>query len=176
MARVTAVTTAPATPKRMARAVKEERPLGEALELLRALWGVNHELESTSHRMKSRLGVSGPERMVVRLVGRHPEISAGDLAYILQVHPSTLTGLLKRLVKRGFLVRRADVGDGRRALFYLTERGRALDGVKVGTVEAAVSFALQSLSRRDVVATVSVLGALQQTLQRAGVRSLKPQR
>jgi DNA-binding MarR family transcriptional regulator len=152
---------APATP-----------PLGAALEFLRSLWGVNHALESSSRKMKSRLGVTGPERMVVRLVGRCPEISAGDLARILQVHPSTLTGLLKRLVIRKFLVRAADAGDGRKALFSLTSRGQVADRVKTGTVEAAVGVTLKSVSQRDVRATATVLEALQRTLEEAGTDPL----
>ncbi len=144
--------------------VTAARPLGEVLEFLRALWALNHALESTSRRMKSRLGVTGPERMVVRLVGRYPGISAGDLARILHVHPSTLTGLLKRLAARGVLSRRADAGDARRALFALTRRGAVIDGVKRGTTEAAIRVALESLPARDVRAAHSVLERLTRTL------------
>lgn len=145
--------------------VTAERPLGEVLEFLRALWALNHALESTSRRMKSRLGVTGPERMVVRLVGRYPGISAGDLARILHVHPSTLTGLLKRLAARGVLSRRVDAGDARRALFSLTRRGAPLDSMKRGTAEAAIRVALRSLPAREVRAAVAVLEQLTRTLE-----------
>ena len=100
----------------------------------------------------------------MRLVGRYPGISAGDLARILRVHPSTLTGLLKRLVARGILTRGADAVDGRRALFALTRKGTAVDRVKTGTVEAALQITLASLQARDVRAAVTVLDALRQTL------------
>ena len=145
--------------------VTDLRPLGEVLEFLRALWGVNHALESRSRRMKARHGVTGPERMVVRLVGRYPGISAGDLARILQIDPSTLTGLLRRLVARGIVRRRSDATDGRRALFALTQKGSVVDGVKKGTVEAALTVALASLSARDVRAAVAVLETLKQALE-----------
>ena len=149
--------------------VTADRPLGGVLEFLRALWGVNHALESTSRRMKARLGVTGPERMVVRLVGRYPMISAGELARILRVHPSTLTGLLKRLVARGVLNRDVDSVDGRRALFTLTRKGAAVDRVRSGTVEAALSVALGSIPKRDVRATAEVMEVLRHRLE-AGVR------
>ncbi len=145
--------------------ISAHRPLGEVLEFLRALWGVNHALESTSRRMKARYGVTGPERMVVRLAGRYPGITAGDLARILQVDPSTLTGLLRRLVARGILRRRSDATDGRRALFTLTQKGSVVDGVKKGTVEAALSVALASLPVRDVSAAVSVIETLKRALE-----------
>lgn len=140
------------------------RPLGEVLELLGALWGVNHALQSASRRMKARLGVTGPERMVVRLVGRYPGIPAGELARTLRVHPSTLTGLLRRLVRRGVLVRRSDAGDGRKALFALTAKGLAVDGVTRGTVEAAVREALRSIAPRDLRAAAAVLETLERVL------------
>lgn len=145
--------------------VTAERPLGAVLEFLRALWGVNHAMESTSRKMKRDLNVTGPERMVVRLVGRYPGISAGDLARILHVHPSTLTGLLKRLVARGVLRRKVDAGDGRRALFDLTGRGGTIDGVRRGTVEAGVRVTLEQLSDREIRVTTTVLETLQRTLE-----------
>ena len=145
--------------------ITADRPLGNVLEFLRALWGVNHALESTSRRMKARLGVTGPERMVVRLVGRYPTISAGELARILRVHPSTLTGLLKRLVARGVLSRGVDSVDGRRALFTLTNRGAAVDRVTGGTVEAALRVALESIPTQDVRAVAEVMEVLRRKLE-----------
>ncbi|BDG02313.1 MarR family winged helix-turn-helix transcriptional regulator [Anaeromyxobacter oryzae] len=140
------------------------RPLGPVLEFMRSLWGVNHGLESTSRRMKARFGVTGPERMVVRLVGRYPGVSAGELAALLQVHPSTVTGVLKRLVRRGLLSRRADVSDARRALFMLTSKGASVDAIQRGTVEAAISAAIASLPAADVRTAAAVLDALNRAL------------
>jgi DNA-binding MarR family transcriptional regulator len=142
------------------------RPLGPVLSFMRSLWGVNHALESTSRRMKAHIGVTGPERMVLRLVGRYPGIAAGELARILRVHPSTLTGLLKRLARRGLLVRRSDASDARRALFTLTAKGERVDELRRGTVEAAVRSALQSLPAREVNVAVSVLDALARAMER----------
>ena len=144
--------------------VTAERPLGDVLEFLRALWGVNHGLESTSRRMKKRLGVTGPERMVVRLVGRYPRISAGQLARILLVHPSTLTGPLRRLVARSILTRSADATDGRLARFTLTAQGKAIDRVNGGTVEAAITRALASLAPSEVRAAKGALETLRSHL------------
>jgi DNA-binding MarR family transcriptional regulator len=143
----------------------EGRPLGSVLSFMRTLWGVNHALESTSRRMKARLGVTGPERMILRLVGRAPGVAAGELARILRVHPSTLTGPLKRLVRRGLLVRRVDAADARRALFTLTARGETIDRTRRGTVEAAVRDALGTLPDRDVRVAAAVLDALARAME-----------
>lgn len=139
-------------------------PLGEVLEFMRLLWAVDHGLQSTSKRMEARLGMTGPQRLVLRLVGRFPGITAGTLAQILHVHPSTLTGVLKRLEKRGLLERRSDPLDGRKALFALTEAGKAMDVPATGTVEAAVQRALSRMSRARILNTQDVLTALAEEL------------
>src|SRR5205814_3197165 len=70
--------------------------LGDVLEFMRLVWDMNHELGSLSKRMASAFGVTGPQRLVLRIVGRMPGISAGRLAEVLSVHPSTLTGVMRR--------------------------------------------------------------------------------
>ncbi|MGZ3458134.1 MAG: MarR family winged helix-turn-helix transcriptional regulator [Archangium sp.] len=139
-------------------------PLGEVLEFMRLLWAVDHGLQSTSKRMESTLGLTGPQRLVVRLVGRFPDITAGRLAHIMHVHPSTLTGVLKRLEKRGLLERKSDPLDGRKALFALTESGRALDIPSTGTVEAAVQRALARMTHAGFLGAQEALTLIAEEL------------
>lgn len=142
---------------------KTER-LGEVLEFMRLLWAVDHALQSTSKRMEVSLGVTGPQRLVIRIVGRFPQISAGELADVLHIHPSTLTGVLKRLESRGIIDRKIDSGDARRALFSLTAKGKEVDALRNGTVEATVRKALSKIPARKVVAARDVLHELANTL------------
>jgi DNA-binding MarR family transcriptional regulator len=134
-------------------------PLGAVLDFMRLLWAVDHSLQSASKRMESTFGVTGPQRLVVRIVGRFPGIAAGRVAEILHVHPSTLTGILKRLESRGILQRRSDPRDARRALFGLTPKGRKLDTLRTGLVEQAVRRVLTSEPQK-VASAQEVLAAL----------------
>ena len=128
----------------------ERRPLGEVLEFLRVIWQVDHALQRTSKQMASTLGVTGPQRLVLRIVGRFPGIPAGQLAKVLHLHPSTLTGVLKRLERQGLLRRRSDPHDARRSLLRLTDRGRAFDVEASGTVEAHVASVLARAPAQQV--------------------------
>ncbi len=121
------------------------RQLGPVLDFLRALWALDHALQSASKRMETSLGVTGPQRFVIRMIGRFPGISAGEVSSLLHVHPSTLTGVLKRLERRGLVVRRSDPADARRALLELTASGRRVDATRWGTVEGAARKALAKL-------------------------------
>jgi DNA-binding MarR family transcriptional regulator len=146
----------------------KEPPLGAVLDFMRMLWALDHALQSASKRMEATFGLTGPQRLVVRIVGRFPGIAAGRVAGILHVHPSTLTGILKRLEARAVLQRRPDPRDARRALFVLTAKGRKLDTVRTGTVEQAVRRVLGKDPEKVAVAQ-EVLAALSEELD-AGLR------
>lgn len=136
---------------------------------MRVLWAVHHGLAATSKKMGAELGVTGPQRLVIRIVGRSPGISAGELAEILHVHPSTLTGILSRLVERGLIQRKSDTADARRALFSLTAKGRRIDSIQSGTVEAKVRASLASVQEDKVQAAREVLSTLASRLEDAAI-------
>jgi MarR family transcriptional regulator, organic hydroperoxide resistance regulator len=147
---------------------QREPPLGAVLDFMRLLWAVDHALQSASKRMEASFGLTGPQRLVVRIVGRFPGTPAGRVAQILHVHPSTLTGILKRLEARGVLQRKPDPRDARRALLMLTSKGRRLDSLRTGTVEQAVRRVL-STDPGKVSAAQEVLATLSEELD-AGLR------
>lgn len=151
-------------------AVKLDRPavLPDVLAFMQLLWAVVHGLEKVSKRMTGEIGVTGPQRLVLRIVGLFPGMSAGDLASVLHVHPSTLTGVLQRLVEQRLLARTDDPRDRRRAVLRLTTQGSRVNGVRRGTVEAVVAATLGGVSARDRAATRRVLGLLASHLQNGG--------
>src|SRR5258707_7526276 len=89
----------------------KEPPLGAVLDFMRLLWAVDHALQSASKRMEATFGITGPQRLVVRIAGRFPGISAGRIAAILPVPPSTLTRILQRPAQRRVPQRTADSRD-----------------------------------------------------------------
>ncbi|HTP29158.1 MAG TPA: MarR family transcriptional regulator [Anaeromyxobacteraceae bacterium] len=141
-----------------------EDSLGRVLDFMRLLWAVDHGLTQISKRMQRTHGVTGPQRLVVRLVGQRPGISAGTLAEILHLHPSTLTGVLRRLTERGVITRTQDPTDTRRALFRLTRKGLEYDSLRSGTVEARVRAALGAVPEEDLAAASRVLARLARAL------------
>ena len=134
--------------------------LPDVLQFMQLFWAVAHGLERTSKRMTGEIGVTGPQRLVLRVVGLFPGISAGALAAELRVHPSTLTGVIQRLIGQRLLARADDPTDRRRAVLRLTARGTRVNTVRLGTVEAAITDALAGVSDRDRAATRRVLERL----------------
>lgn len=140
--------------------------LGSTLDFMRLLWAMDHGLQRRSKRMEVEIGVTGMQRVVIRLIGRFPKVTAGRLAELVHVHPSTLTGVLRRLVERGFVERERDRTDARIARFVLTAEGAVIDGSQAGTVEAAVRRALARLEPSQLEASRVVLSAVAEELAR----------
>lgn len=133
---------------------------------MQQLWGLTHALEVQSKRMARNLGVTGPQRLVIRVLGQSPGLSARDIANILGIHPSTLTGVLNRLEIQGFIIREIDAEDRRRMRFTLSRAGKRIDRERKGTVEAAVRRALGRADRTVVAKTAVMLQLLVGELSR----------
>src|SRR3954462_11627453 len=118
------------------------RPVGQTLQFMQRMWELVHALAVRSKRMRRTLGITGPQRLVIRVVGQSPDATAKQISDILGLHPSTLTGVLARLEAQKMIQRRTDRADRRRVRFRLTAAGRRVDRERKGTVEAAVRRAM----------------------------------
>jgi DNA-binding MarR family transcriptional regulator len=136
------------------------KPLGKVLDFMRLIWSLDHGLQSLSKRMQASIGLTGPQRVALRVLGRRPGISAGALADLLRLHPSTLTGILHRLERRGLVRRTYEPEDRRRVRLALTARGRRLDIAVPGTVEEVVERVLAGVSSARVRSAAGLLAAV----------------
>ena len=155
-------------------AATADSPLGEVLDFMKLLWAVDHGLQRTSKRMAASLGVTGPQRLVLRVVARYPGIAAGQLAAILRLHPSTVTVIVQRLEQEGLLTRGIDKKDRRRTQLKLTDRGRRLARNPAGTVEEAMQAALAGISEKALAAASEVLAVVAAELERSARGRTEP--
>lgn len=134
--------------------------LPPALAFLSRLWRLNHSLERRSLLMERQLGVTAPQRLILRCVGKFPGITAGHLARLMHLNRSSVSVALKRLERAALVTRRRDPRDGRRSTLHLTPRGEALDRPDPRTVEAAVQIVLDQLSADDLAITARTIETL----------------
>jgi DNA-binding MarR family transcriptional regulator len=135
-------------------------PGSGVLTFLRLLWAIDHALQSHSKRMARELGITGPQRLVLRVLARYPDLTAGQLASLLHLHPSTLTGVIRRLQGHGLILREVDQGDRRRVRLLLSARGRAMAARHSGSIEAELEKALLRLSPPELAAAEKALTSI----------------
>lgn len=158
-----------------ARTAAEVGAADSTLAFLRSLWALDHRLRSTSKRMERELGITAPQRLVLRLLGRSPGLTPSLLAEALHLDRGTLSGVLERLVERELVAREPHPEDGRSVRLQLTVRGRRFDREAPGTVEHGVQRALQTLSPAQIATAREVLDAICSALD-VPVRRAPPRR
>ena len=134
------------------------------LEFIRVMWAVDHELQRVSKRMVTSLGLTAPQRLAVRFIGRNPGLTLGALAELLHLHPGTVTGIVDRLEAAGLATRTRSTEDTRRTHLRLTARGRTVDRRRRGTVEGAVRRVTAAVSTEQLATTASVLRQIARSL------------
>ncbi len=135
-----------------------------AVDVLSSLWALAHALEARSKLMHRTIGVTGPQRLVLRAIGDDPGCTPGNVAVRLHLHPGTVSRHVSSLVRSGHVRRGTDRGDGRRQRLQLSPKGLRLNGNDRGTIEEAVRQTLAAAPAGDVKAMVRLMGAVTEQL------------
>jgi DNA-binding MarR family transcriptional regulator len=78
------------------------------------------------HAVLKRLGLYRGQPFVLRALWEEEGITHSELAQRLHVQPATISNMLRRMEKAGFVQRRPDPEDRRLSRVYLTEAGRGI--------------------------------------------------
>ncbi len=76
-------------------------------------------------------------------------LTQAELTRRLAIEQPTMANTLKRMERDGLIVRRPDARDGRRALVYLTDRGRDLQAVLTGQAAEVNGIAGADVSEEE---------------------------
>jgi DNA-binding MarR family transcriptional regulator len=134
------------------------------LEFIRRMWAVDHELQRVSKRMVGRIGLTAPQRLAVRFIGRHGGVTLGRLAELLHLHAGTVTGIVRKLEELGLVIQTRSEEDTRRRHLTLTAKGRQIDRRRKGTVEAAVRRTAAVVTSREFATAAAVMDVLARNL------------
>lgn len=118
------------------------RDATEVVNCLRRLFKAIHEYSKSTQR---RFGLSSPQLWALRLLDKEPRQSLGGLAQRMYAHPSTVSGIVDRLVERGAITRVVDRRDRRGVRLSLTPRGRRLARSAPPPVQQGLVLALERL-------------------------------
>jgi DNA-binding MarR family transcriptional regulator len=81
---------------------------------------------SRAHELLEAIGLYRGQPPVLRALWEREGLTHGELAERTRVTPATMTRMIQRMERAGFVVRRSDAGDERISRVYLTEAGRAV--------------------------------------------------
>ncbi len=88
-----------------------EHPLSN--EVLIALRKIMQAIDMHSKSLVKKFGITGPQLVILQELSKHKEMSVGELAITVSLGQATVTGVLNRLEKRGFITRKRSEKDKR---------------------------------------------------------------
>ena len=91
-----------------------------------SLYSANHAMNRVYKPMLDELGLTYPQYLALSVLWEKDDQIVGALCERLYLESNTLTPLLKRLEKLGYLERKRDVEDERKVRVSLTKSGRKL--------------------------------------------------
>jgi len=89
-------------------------------------------------------GFGRAHHRVVHFVGRHPQMTVGELLGILRITKQSLSRVLGQLVRQGFIAQRRGPDDRRQRLLELTDSGRELERLLSAPQRARVAAAYRA--------------------------------
>ncbi len=94
--------------------------------VLIAIRKIIQSIAMNSRSLVKRVGLTGPQLMVLQEVAYAGEVSVGEVAKAISLSQGTVTGILERMEKKGLVTRRRSNFDRRRVLVQTTTAGGQL--------------------------------------------------
>jgi MarR family transcriptional regulator, organic hydroperoxide resistance regulator len=136
--------------------VDEEPPPGVVLALHRA---THATLQALAVRL-AQLDLPASEINVLANLAGHDPLTVRALAAATATRPTTLTSVLDRLVRRGYVLREVDPADRRSFLISLTPAGQQAAGIVAAAVRDLEQGALTRVSPAQRAGFFAVVHAL----------------
>jgi DNA-binding MarR family transcriptional regulator len=129
-------------PSREADALRRRRRLYRTVkEALRDLGG---QLSLLNHSVGTRLDLRATDLECLDLITRYGPLSPSALARRGGLHPATMTGILDRLERAGWIERRRDPSD-RRGVVVQAARGRGAEILRLYLVDSGMNTAMDEI-------------------------------
>ena len=140
-------------------------PLKENVEpVFNSLRRLVHTLHSSSRETERRLGVTGAQLFVLTQLRATPSLSINDLAERTMTHQSTVSVVVRRLVRRKLVKKVRSLTDGRRVELTLTASGTALLRRAPEVMQVRLKRAIEELPAGERRALARGLDHLNRTL------------
>lgn len=141
---------------------KKQDLLGQDLveAVMQNLRRIFKAVESYSRSVETRFGITGPQLWALWELDRSAPMALKELAARMHLSPSTVVGVVDRLIAKDLVVREADPVDRRRVRLSLSDQGRALTEQAPNPAQDQLIKGLKSLDPGQLETLSQSLGLL----------------
>ena len=119
-------------------------------EIMQSLRRVIKAIHDYSRDVSDNFGITAPQLWALKTISLHRSLSQGELSEKMYLHPSTITGVVNRLEKKGYVERDRNQKDRRVVKVRLTPKGKALAKKTPNPIQGKMIYGLKNLKKRDL--------------------------
>ena len=119
-------------------------------EIMQSLRRIFKAIQDYSQEVSKKFGITGPQLWALKTIYANGNISLGELSKKMYLHPSTITGVVDRLEKKGYVLRDRGQRDRRVVKLRLTPKGRRLIGQAPNPAQGKMIYGLRKLRREEL--------------------------
>jgi DNA-binding MarR family transcriptional regulator len=119
-------------------------------EIMQSLRRIFKAIQEYSHKVSGKYGITGPQLWVLKTIFLDGSLSLGDLSKRMYLHPSTATGLIDVLERKGYVARVRDQEDRRVVNVQLTAKGKRLAEKAPNPAQGKMIYGLNKLKKEEL--------------------------
>lgn len=136
--------------------------LEETLKIGMLLRILNNKLKAQYNKDMGEVNLTGSQSNIISylLLNEDREVNQKDIEQEFKLMNPTVTGILKRLERKGFIIRVKSKADARYNIVVLTERGRKIPEIIKDKAEEIEKRLLRGISKSEIVTFENTLRKL----------------
>lgn len=131
----------------MPKQITRDVAISEIMQFLRR---IIKAIQDYSYEVSEKFGITGPQLWTLTTISKNGSLSLGELSKKTYLHPSTITGLIDRLEKKGYVERDRDQRDRRVVKLLLTPKGKGLVKRTPNPIQGKMIYGLRGLNRQEL--------------------------
>jgi DNA-binding MarR family transcriptional regulator len=151
----------------MPRSPSREPAITEIMQSLRRIF---KKIQDYSHEVFNKFGITGPQLWTLKTIYQSDGLPMGELSERMYLHPSTISGVVDRLEKKGYVLRDRGERDRRVVNVRLTPRGKSLARKAPNPVQGKMIYGLKRLKWEDLDRILSSVQTLVQIMEAQKVK------
>jgi len=140
-------------------------------ETMQSLRRIIKSLQDYSQTVHSHFGVTGPQLWVLKTIHQNGSLSLGDLSRRMYINPSTITGVVDRLEKKGYGLRVRNEEDRRVVKVQLTPKGERLVRRSPNPIQGKMIYGLKKLKKDELFTIYQAVEKLVEIMEAQDVKA-----
>jgi len=151
----------------MPRPVARNVAIAEIMQSLRRIFKA---IQDYFQEISKKYGITGPQLWALKTIAANGNLSLGELSKKMYLHPSTISGVVDRLEKKGFVVRDRGQEDRRVVKVQLTPQGKKIVAKAPNPIQGKMIYGLNRLKKRELTSIYDAVKELVEIVEAQNVK------